>query len=57
MVKKITLFIFFELAKASSIWMLDLVDNMIRLGKVNLILVPDDLALRLGLERHFHNVP
>jgi len=37
--------------------MLDLIDDVIRLCEVNLVLIPDDLALRLGLERHFHDVP
>lgn len=50
-------FIFFELAEAPTIRMLDLVDHVIRLGEVNLVLVSDDLALRLGFEGHLHDVP
>lgn len=57
MVKEITLFIFLELAKASAVWVLNLIDDMIGLGEVDLVLVPDDLALGLSLERHLHDVP
>lgn len=56
-VKEITLFIFLELAKASAVWVLNLIDDMIGLGEVDLVLVPDDLALGLSLERHLHDVP
>ena len=56
-IKEITLFIFFELAKASSIWVLDLVDDMIWLSEVYLVLIPDDLALRLSLEGHLDDIP
>ena len=50
-------FILFELTEAPSVGMLDLVDHVIRLGEVYLVLVSDDLALRLGFEGHFHDVP
>lgn len=50
-------FIFFELAEAPPVRVLDLVDHVIRLGEVYLVLVPDNLALRLGFQGHFHNVP
>lgn len=49
-------FIFFELTKTPAVWMLDLVDDMIRLSEIYLILIPDDLALRLSLERHLDDV-
>jgi len=55
-VKEIAFFIFFELAKTPAVWMLDLVDDMIRLSEIYLILIPDDLALRLSLERHLDDV-
>tara|TARA_B110001450_G_C17600412_1_gene472755 strand:+ start:402 stop:539 length:138 start_codon:yes stop_codon:yes gene_type:complete len=35
---------------------LDLVDDMIRLSEINLVFIPDDLALRLGFERHLDDV-
>jgi hypothetical protein len=54
---KILTFIFLELAKASAVWVLNLIDDMIGLGEVDLVLVPDDLALGLSLERHLHDVP
>jgi hypothetical protein len=44
------------LAKTPAVWMLDLVDDMIRLSEIYLILIPDDLALRLSLERHLDDV-
>jgi len=55
-VKEIAFFIFFELTKTPAVWMLDLVDDMIRLSEIYLILIPDDLALRLSLERHLDDV-
>ena len=50
-------FILFELAEAPPVRMLDLIDHVIRLGEVYLVLVSDDLALRLGFKGHFHDVP
>lgn len=49
-------FVFFELTETSAVWMLNGVDNMIGLGEIDLVLISDDLSLRLGLQRHFHNV-
>ena len=48
--------IFFELAQTATIWMLNSIDNVVWLGEVNLVFIPDDLALRLGLETHFDNI-
>lgn len=56
MIQEITFFIFLELAETSTVWVLDLVDDMIRLSEINLVLIPDDLALRLGFERHLDDV-
>ena len=50
-------FIFFELAEAPSVWMLGSVDHMIGFGEIDLVLISDNLTLRLSFERHFDNVP
>ena len=36
--------------------MLHLVYHVVRLGKINLVIVPDDLALALSLQTHFDDV-
>ena len=36
--------------------MLHGVDDMVRLGEVNLVIVPDDLPLALGLQAHFDDI-
>lgn len=48
--------IFLELAQAPAIGMLVGIDDMVGFGEVNLILVTNNLTLRLSLKAHFHNV-
>jgi len=50
-------FVFFELAKTPTIWMLHGIDHMIGFGEINLILISDNLTLGLSFQRHFDNVP
>ena len=54
--KSLLTIILFELAKAPSIWMLFCVYHVIRLSKINLIIVSNDLTLRLSFQTHLHNI-
>ena len=48
--------IFLELAQAPAIWVLLGVDDMIRLGKVDLVIISNDLTLGLSLQTHLDNI-
>jgi len=56
MVKIVALIIFFELAKTPSIWMLFCINYVIRLSEINLIIISNDLSLRLSLQTHLDNI-
>lgn len=57
MIKKIALFVFFELTKTPSIWVLHGIDHVIGFGEINLVLISDNLTLGLSFQRHFDDVP
>lgn len=57
MIQIVALGILLQEAEAHAIRVLHLINDVIRLGKIDLILVPDDLALRLGFQTHFDNIP
>lgn len=48
--------VFLKLAKASAIWVLNSIDGVIGFGEINLVLISNDLSLRLSLETHLNNV-
>ena len=50
-------FVLLELAEAPSIWVLGSVDDMVGFGEIDLVLISDNLTLRLSFERHFDDVP
>mmetsp|Transcript_5149 Transcript_5149/g.8748 ORF Transcript_5149/g.8748 Transcript_5149/m.8748 type:complete len:261 (+) Transcript_5149:677-1459(+) len=56
-VQVIALLVLLELAETPAVGVLDRVDHVVGLGEVDLVLVSDDLTLRLGLQAHLHNVP
>ena len=57
MVQEVAFLVFFEQAQASRVGVLLGVDNVVRFVEVNLVIVPDDLSLRLSLQTHLHDVP
>ena len=56
MVQVITLVVLLKESEAAGLRLLALVDDVIELREVDLVLVSNDLALRLGLEGHFDDV-
>jgi hypothetical protein len=48
--------IFFELAQTTTIWMLNSIDNVVWLSKVDLVFISNDLSLRLGLQTHLNDI-
>lgn len=50
-------FVFFQQAKALGFWFLNLVNDVVEFCKIDLILVPDDLTLGLGLQTHLDDIP
>lgn len=57
MIKVVAFRVLFEQAEAASIGVLLGVDYVVRFVEVNLVIVPDNLSLRLSLQTHFHDVP
>ena len=56
MIQVIALGILFEQAETAGIWLLDGIDGVIRLDKINLIVVSNYLALILSFETHLYDV-
>ena len=57
MVQVEALLVLFQEAQRFSVGMLHMINDVIRLGEVDLIVVPDDLTLALSLQAHFDDVP
>ena len=52
----IRLGVFFKQGEAPCFGLLGPIDHLVELGEIDLVLVADDLTLRLGLERHLYDV-
>jgi len=51
------LLVLFKEAQGLSVRVLHLVNDVVRLGEVDLVVVPNDLPLALSLQAHFDDVP
>lgn len=56
MVKVVAFVVFFEQTETSSVWVLNWIDDMIGFCKINLIIVSNNLTLRLCLQGHFDDI-
>lgn len=57
MVKIVSLGVLFQQTKRSAVRMLNGVNHMIRFRKIDLVIVSNDLALRLSFETHLDDIP
>jgi hypothetical protein len=44
------------LAQTSAVWMLDSINHVIGFGEINLVLISNDLSLRLCFQTHLDNI-
>ena len=56
MIQIIAFRIFFEQAQAPSVRIRNWVDLVVRLGEINLVIISNDLSLRLSFQTHLDNV-